>query len=133
LLLLVSVAVQAAETAGQIYRKSVRATAQIQSSGGTGTGWVVSAEKKWLITADHVVNNDTRVVVVFPAFRDGRVISERSFYEKQSTHVTGRVVRVDSDRDLALIELDELPSGVQQLPLATGTPTRAVRERHRRT
>jgi hypothetical protein len=122
LILIAAAIAQAAEKADSIYRKTVRATAQVVCSGGSGTGWVVDAEHKWLITAGHVVGRDTKVSVIFPAYRDGRVIGERAFYAKQDLRVAGRVLRTDSDRDLALVELDSLPQGVQQLKLAGEGP-----------
>lgn len=113
---------QAAEKADSIYRKTVRATAQVVCPGGTGTGWVADADKKWLITAGHVVGRASQVSVIFPAYRDGRVIGERAFYAKHDTRVPGRVLRVDADRDLALVELERLPDGMQQLKLASEGP-----------
>lgn len=122
ILLIAAAFAHAAEKADSIYRKTVRSTAQVVCSGGTGTGWVADSKKKWLITAGHVVGRETQVSVIFPAYRDGRVIGERAFYDKERSRVPGRVLRTDPDRDLALVELESMPDGIQQLKLAGESP-----------
>ena len=114
LLFFVASMAQAAEKIESVYKKTLKGTAQVQTTKGTGTGWIVDSDKKWLITAEHVVGDETEVKILFPSYRAGRVIGERAFYEKEKKAVSGRVLRVDSDRDLALIELDEVPEGVVQ-------------------
>ena len=47
---------------------------------GSGTAWVVNAEKKWLLTCRHVVGEQTRVEIFFPRFDDGRLRTLRSEY-----------------------------------------------------
>lgn len=111
-----------ASAADSVYKKTLQGTAQVRTSNGSGTGWIADGKKKWLVTAEHVVGDETRVQVVFPAYRGGRVIGERDFYESDAVSVAGRVLRVDADRDLALVELEEIPEGVTALPLAAEGP-----------
>ena len=111
----------AGERPDVVYKKTLKATALVATGGGTGTGWVLDKDKKLMITAEHVVGTDKEVKVFFPAFKGKKVISSREFYESQAP-VRGRVVRVDVRRDLALIELEELPEQVANLPLAEESP-----------
>jgi tetratricopeptide (TPR) repeat protein len=102
----------------EIYQHTLRATAWVRTSKGSGTGWVVDRARKLLITNYHVVGTDDRVSVIFPAYRDGKLIVEREYYLKHGRAVRGRVLATDSRRDLAAIELDSLPDGVTELKLA---------------
>jgi S1-C subfamily serine protease len=92
---------------------------------GVGTGWVVDAKRRWLITNLHVVGDQDRVEVFFPVERDGKVVVERQFYleNQKSLHeegraVRGKVIRRDEKSDLALVELDKLPEGIVAISLA---------------
>ena len=94
---------------------------------GVGTGWVVDAEKKLVLTCRHVVGEQTKLEVFFPRFRAGRVIAESAEYlgrraplRESGALVTGKVVRTSDELDLALVELPSLPPGTRALPLADG-------------
>jgi hypothetical protein len=106
-----------------VYHKTLRATALVLSARGQGTGWVVSRAKKRLVTNQHVAGRGEKVLVLFPAYRGGRVIAQRDYYVKNARPVAGRVVRSDATRDLALVELDSLPDGVEELKLAGEAPS----------
>jgi S1-C subfamily serine protease len=104
-----------------VYQKTLRATAMIVSDAGQGTGWVVSLDKKQLLTCEHVVGKADKVRVIFPAYRDGRVIARRDFYD-DAEPITARVVFTDANQDLALLVLDSVPDGVAALKLAAEAP-----------
>ena len=124
---LVSLAPLAAGEAGSkadtVYQKTLRATAMVLTPQGQGSGWVVSRDKRQLITSQHVVRGSDKVLVVFPAYRHGRVIAGREFYKDNAEPVLGRVVRTDVGHDLALIEVAVLPANVGELALATEAPS----------
>ena len=92
----------------------------LAGSEGRGTGVVVDEQKKWLLTCYHVVGDAKTADVVFPAYRDGKLIGEREYYRRElgKLRIIARVIRRDKDRDLALLELPELPRGIIALPLA---------------
>ena len=104
----------------------VRSTAWVRTTTqGVGTGWVVDVKRRWLITNLHVVGEQDRVEAFFPVERDGKLVAERQFYlENQKTlheegkAVRGKVILRRETSDLALIELEKLPAGVQAMPLA---------------
>jgi hypothetical protein len=119
LLLAAAAPLTAAET---VYRKTLRGTAMVTADDSQGTAWVVNRDKRLLVTCQHVVGEATKVRVMFPAYRDGRVVTRRDFYDANGVTVSGRVLRADAERDLALIELESLPDGVGELPLAAEAP-----------
>jgi len=110
--------------------KLLHATAWVRASAqGVGTGWVVDAERRWLVTNSHVVGEQDRVEAFFVVEENGRPITERSYYleNQKKLHedgqaVRGRVILRRPSSDLALIELDKLPPGTGGLKLAEALP-----------
>jgi tetratricopeptide (TPR) repeat protein len=119
-----------AETGADLYQQTLRGTAWvITPAKGKGTGWVVDRRRKLLVTNYHVVADHETVDVVFPVRRDGRLVTERTYYtenlrelQRAGRAVSGRVVRKDGARDLALVELDALPDDASELKLAAVPP-----------
>src|SRR6516225_5508247 len=64
-------------------------------------------------------------VVSFPAFREGKLVLDRSAYLSQVRRdgIEGKVMAADEKRDLAVIELRALPPGTLALPLAAQDPS----------
>src|SRR5262249_21191886 len=56
-----------------------------------GTCWVVNREHKRAITNQHVVGESAEALVYFPAYKNGRVIHEESYYRQNIRAITGRV------------------------------------------
>ena len=61
---------------------------------GTGTGWVVDRGNRLLVTNHHVVEHQVSVLVLFPLFRDGKLIVE--IVTKSGAHNT--VVSLDGSK-----------------------------------
>src|SRR5262249_37301029 len=107
-----------------IERRALAATAWVHAPDrGKGTGWVVDRSRRLLVTAYHVVGDNKTVEVVCPAPRGP--VAERSYYleyfaklRKERLVVRGRVLKHSEQADLALVELESLPPGVTDLPLA---------------
>jgi serine protease Do len=108
----------------EIYNKTLKSTAWVLAKTGgetsSGTGVLVDAEKKLLITNFHVVGEARAAVLFFPEMKDDKPIVDRQHYLKnvKKLGIRGRVLGVDRQRDLALVELDRLPEGAEALPLA---------------
>jgi len=110
----------------ELYLQSLPAVAWIFATDkGKGTGWVVDAKRRWLITNYHVVGDNATAEVQFPVLRDGRPITDRGSYlqnrtelQKSGHFLQARVLRRERDVDLALLELERLPEGTPALPLA---------------
>jgi serine protease Do len=93
-----------------------------KSSGKTssGTGVLIDAEKKLVVTNFHVVGEARNAIVFFAAMQDGKPIVNRKHYvdNVKTLGVRGRVIGVDRKRDLALVQLDKVPEGVKAIALA---------------
>jgi S1-C subfamily serine protease len=110
----------------EIYRRALPGLAWVQSAErARGTGWIIDRRRRWLLTCAHVVGEGETALAIFPARADGIVWSRRQDYlthlphlQEQGRAVRGRVIRRSPETDLALVELDSLPAGVEELALA---------------
>jgi tetratricopeptide (TPR) repeat protein len=126
---------RAAEAAADLYLRTLQSSAWVIAPQDrrvtlTGTGWLLDVKDRLLITNQHVVGQDTAVTVMFPLYRDGRLVAARDEYTRYlraGEHVfRGTVVATDAGRDLALIQLDRLPR-VPAFALAEGGADRGDR------
>lgn len=117
-------AADAARADAENYRKALDSTTWVLSknSEGTssGTGVLVDAEKKLMITNAHVVGDSRSAVVFFRDLKNDRPVVEKKHYldNVRKLGVRGRVVAVDRKRDLALVELEKLPEFAKAIELA---------------
>jgi S1-C subfamily serine protease len=82
-----------------------------------GTGWVVDARRRLIVTNQHVVDSVDVVHVGFPMMKDGRVVDD-----ERVDLITGTIIDRSPQRDLALIQLATLPAGAPAVALATENP-----------
>jgi tetratricopeptide (TPR) repeat protein len=111
-----------------IYRQTLRGTVLIliKDQGrivGNGSGWIADTRRRLLVTNHHVVGNQDTAWVVFPAYRNGRVIAEKGFYPRHTRQFRGKVLDSDPGRDLAVIQLESLPRGGTALRPASRSPS----------
>jgi S1-C subfamily serine protease len=86
-----------------------------------GTGWVVDAKKKLVVTNYHVVRSKETAAVFFPLYVGGNLVRDRKAYNPyiaRGAGIPGQILARDKQRDLALIQLNYVPQGAQALPLA---------------
>ena len=83
-----------------------------------GTGWIVDAKRRLIVTNEHVIDISDDVKIYFPEHDDGRLQTEIEYYLKKARPVDGVVLDSDTPRDLALIQVDSLPAGTQELSIA---------------
>ncbi|WP_233200344.1 serine protease [Blastopirellula marina] len=108
-----------------VYEKTLKSTAWVLAKTGgetsSGTGVLVDAEKKLLVTNFHVVGDARAAVIFFADLSEGKPQVERTHYLKnvKKLGIRGRVIAIDRKRDLALIELDKIPAGVTAISLST--------------
>ncbi len=102
-----------------LYQRTLRATAYVECRGvGAGTAWVVDRAKGLLVTNHHVVEDQVNVFVLFPIYKDGRLVVEQSAY-KNERGLRGKVLDTDVPRDLAIIQvIDRMPDEVGEVKLA---------------
>lgn len=115
-------ALQTAEpvAGGELYSRIVPSCAWVLAGKeGRGTGWLIDSERKWLVTNFHVVGDAETVDVVFPKFRDGRLVRDRDEYlaNMRKWRLEGKVIRRAAGNDLALVELASVPASAKPLPL----------------
>jgi tetratricopeptide (TPR) repeat protein len=119
--------VLADETSKALFKKVLGGTVYVSVRGGSGSGWIVDRKLKLVVTNHHVVENEDTVLVLFPLYKDGKLVVEKNAY-KDERGVRGKVLDTDSARDLAVIQLiDALPEGAVELPLAEESPDPADR------
>jgi len=95
-----------------------------------GSGFVIDAEKRLLVTCRHVVAERKEVDVFFPWVRAGALVTDKREYLRSRAElrtakllVTGTVLKVSDEADLALVQLDALPPNVRAAPLSSRTPS----------
>jgi hypothetical protein len=116
-----------AEDSAKVYQNVLKSIVWIHSPRdkgrvATGSGTLVDKPRRLVLTNYHVVGNNDRVTVVFPAYRGTKPIAEREYYIdhlKRQGGIRGRVIARDRTHDLAVVQLDSLPDGVQAMSLAT--------------
>lgn len=89
--------------------------------GASGSGSLIDREHRLVLTNHHVINQGQDLVVFFPKYRNGQLVVSKEDYLKQIQRedvIHGRVVAQDQVCDLALIQLDSVPEGIEALALA---------------
>lgn len=95
-------------------------TANSNNETSTGTGVFVDAKRRLVLTNAHVVGDSRSAVVFFPDIKNGQPAVKRKGYLDQVLKLAkpGKIVAVDRKRDLALIELSEVPERAKAIDLA---------------
>jgi tetratricopeptide (TPR) repeat protein len=117
-------------TPKEIYHKLLPSTCWVvhevrvgaESGLSWGTGWVVDAPRRLVVTNHHVVDGVDGVGVVFPIMKDGRVVNDQRTYMNGVERISGTVIDRSPRRDLALIQLARLPSAAPAVTLAKESP-----------
>jgi S1-C subfamily serine protease len=114
-----------------VYKKALPSTLWIVQpiSGGRirmGSGSLIDAQKKLVLTNFHVVGEMKEVVAFFPIFDNKKnLIPERDKYMellKAKVGIVGKVLFAESSKDLAIIQLASVPKGTPALRLAKDSP-----------
>ena len=107
------------------YRRTLDSTTWVIASDAedntsSGTGVLVDAERKLVITNAHVVGDSRKVVVFFRESKNGAPIVKKRHYLDNILKIglRGNVIAVDRKRDLALVELNRLPPGAREIQMA---------------
>ncbi len=116
-----------------VYRRCVRSTVWIIQPVGnnrlrSGSGTLIDASKRLVLTNYHVVPEAADVLVVFPSVdKRGNVIQDREHYTQllrtREGVIAGKVLVREPSKDLAVIQLASVPKGVAAIPLAPETPS----------
>ena len=84
---------------------------------GIGSGVLVDKKRRLLLTNVHVVGDSPGVTVYFPEYDNEGLIARRDHYYPKPG-IPGKVVQRQERSDLALVELEALPEGLESIPLA---------------
>jgi serine/threonine-protein kinase len=113
-----------------IYKYALKSTAWViandREGAMTGTGTLIDRDNRLVLTNYHVVGSRVDFVVFFPRYDEkGKLIAARDDYlapAARDAAIKGRVVARDQKRDLALIQLERIPDGIEALPFAKSDP-----------
>src|SRR5262249_36636723 len=102
-----------------IYAKLSHAVVWVQSPSATtrATGWLFDRERKLVISSAQAVGPHERFEIIFPIFDKGRLVSEAARYA-DAPRVWARVIARDPRRNLAMLEVEALPTVSAALELA---------------
>lgn len=106
----------------EIYQKTLKGTVWIRNvrDGQTsmGTGSLVDADKRLVLTNHHVIDGfKGPLEVYFPVVKDGELMTDPNYYLRRIRPIQGTVIDSDSKVDLALIQLEEIPVTAEALKL----------------
>jgi S1-C subfamily serine protease len=114
------------EDAQQLYERVVQSCVFIVTPGrgghGEGSGTLIDAEKRLVLTNFHVVDEEKFVYCQFPIYqKDGSIMTDKKKYVDRvpaGLATKGEVLYRDKSRDLAIVQLAKLDAGIPALPLA---------------
>lgn len=96
----------------------------IDDSSYRGTGWIVDADDRLIVTNHHVIEGAESCEVYFPEYIEGRLNTDPATSVVPSRAFRARIVDSDQTLDLALLQLEKpLPKDVLALELAEKSAT----------
>jgi S1-C subfamily serine protease len=113
---------RAEENAAVIYQQTLKGTVLVAIDGGRGSGWVVDAQRRLIVTNHHVAGDAKRITVYFPKFQSGELVTSFGSYVDGDEGVRAKLLLTDPGKDLAVIQVDRLPEGTAALKLAEKSP-----------
>lgn len=132
LFLAIPTGLYANEDGEEVYKRSINACVFItgidSKSGGAweGSGTLIDAKKRLVLTNYHVVGPLEYVHVMFPMFNTrGEMRNDKSEYQKavqDGKAIKAKVLCSDKEKDLAVIELEFLSKEAKAIPMADKAP-----------
>jgi S1-C subfamily serine protease len=109
--------------------KSVSANGSAAVQIASGSGSLLDAKLRLILTNYHVVADREQVSVLFPVYQPNKqgkleIKAERDFYTRLFTSgkaIRGKVLARSPQSDLALLQLESVPAGAVPLRLAPGS------------
>lgn len=90
-----------------------------------GSGSLIDAEKRLVLTNFHVTRDEPFVYIQFPMYVKGELITDKEKYlDRWLEGKVGKskVLFTDKNRDLAIVQVDKVPLGTSAIPLAKDSP-----------
>jgi tetratricopeptide (TPR) repeat protein len=92
-----------------------------------GTGWIYDIEKRLVVTNEHVVHDFDEFTIYFPQTVDGELVHDPNWYLENGEPFSATAIDRDTERDLAILQLDALPETAVALELAEKSPVAGER------
>jgi len=94
----------------------------LEGGAASGSGSLLDAEKRYILTNYHVVEEVSKIFVQFPVHnKDGSILTDKKQYIERipaGLAMKGTVLFRDKTRDLAIVQLDRLPATAVPIKLA---------------
>ncbi len=92
-----------------------------EDSSMTGSGVLIDKQRRLVITNEHVVHGGKRVIVFFPIVQQDRTNCDKTYYIDHAKEIgfEATVLAVDAQRDIALLQLSDLPEHAQEVEIGT--------------
>jgi S1-C subfamily serine protease len=119
--------VRADDTGATVYKKVLPSVTwihvKLDRGTATGSGTLIDAERRLVLTNYHVVDEQPKATIFFPQMRDGQPIAERSYYTDRAAtlSIPGKVLARNVKTDLAIIQLERLPANAKAVPLSASS------------
>jgi len=118
-----------ADSGEKVYTSTLHSTVWIVMPVGptrarTGSGSLIDANRRLILTNFHVVGDDETGFVSFPIFQNGKLVAERDAYRAPGRRIPAKVVARDPKRDLAVLQLEgPVPAEARAVKLAKDSPS----------
>jgi len=117
-----------------VYKKPVKSTVWVvqpveRSRIRMGSGALIDAQKRLVLTNHHVVGDKKDATIMFPIIEKGNVLQDRDTYMsrlRSGVGIPGKVLFSEPSKDLAIIQLDAkaaIPPGTPAIKLAKESPS----------
>ena len=102
-----------------VFKQLIQSSTWILTPDGRGSGVLIDGVNRLVVTNAHVVGKHSSAIVIFPEFRNGKLIHETKYYLEnvKQLGIKATVVAKDVARDVAVLKLSSLPSGVEAIEL----------------
>jgi len=98
------------------------AAVHVLNTWNPGAGALIDREERLLLTSAQTAGAADSVEVIFVALEEGKAKIRRDYYMKQAPRHKARVLRRSKLHDLAVLQVEAVPEGVQELKLAAALP-----------
>lgn len=95
-----------------IYAKASPSVVLVLTDKAIGSGSIIDLENRYVLTNAHVIDDGSRVAVIFKPSQEGADVSV-------SQAIAATIVRVDEIKDLALLQVEWIPPGHAALQFGT--------------
>ena len=99
-----------------MFKKLLPRTVWINTKTGTGSGSLISVEKKLIITNNHVIAGTSEIEVFFPRY-SLKVLDTNpmNYFKNRDAAIPAKVVYTNPEKDIAFLELASVPEDAKEM------------------